>query len=171
MNSKNNAELNERLNRLSPEKRARLALKLSKAERQVGPQKTVALPKTQPDPQNRFEQFPLSDIQQAYLIGREEGVELGNIACHNYFEVDLADWDQPCFEAALDKPIRRHEMLRCIVLPEGRQQILKDVPRYQVKCSDLQGQNPSSAEAHLENVRREMAHYVHPTDVWPLFEF
>ncbi len=144
---------------------------LSKAARQDRPQKTPALPKTLPEPQNRFDQFPLSDIQQAYLIGREEGVELGNIACHNYFEVDVADWDQKRFEAALDKLIRRHEMLRCIVLPEGRQQILKEVPRYQVKCADLQGQNPSSIEAHLEKVRREMAHYVHPTDVWPLFEF
>ena len=171
MNPKNNPELNERLNRLSPEKRARLALMLSKAVRQDRPQKTPALPKTLPEPQNRFDQFPLSDIQQAYLIGREEGVELGNIACHNYFEVDVADWDQKRFEAALDKLIRRHEMLRCIVLPEGRQQILKEVPRYQVKCADLQGQNPSSIEAHLEKVRREMAHYVHPTDVWPLFEF
>src|ERR1700693_4442894 len=123
MNLTNNLELNERLRRLSPEKRARLALKLSMAERKGGPEKTVALPKAQPEPRNRFEQFPLSDIQQAYLIGREEGVELGNVACHNYFEVDLAAWDQERFEAALDKLIARHEMLRCIVLPEGCQQI------------------------------------------------
>ncbi len=171
MNLTNNLELNERLRRLSPEKRARLALKLSMAEKKGGPEKTVALPQAQPEPQNRFEQFPLSDIQQAYLIGREEGVELGNIACHNYFEVDLAEWDQDRFEAALDKLIARHEMLRCVVLPEGYQQILREVPRYRVKCSDLQGQNPNTVEAHLEDVRRNMAHYVHPTDVWPLFEF
>ena len=171
MNLTNNLELNERLRRLSPEKRARLALKLSMAEKKGGPEKTVALPQAQPEPQNRFQQFPLSDIQQAYLIGREEGVELGNIACHNYFEVDLAEWDQDRFEAALDKLIARHEMLRCVVLPEGYQQILREVPRYRVKCSDLQGQNPNTVEAHLEDVRRNMAHYVHPTDVWPLFEF
>ena len=144
MNLTNNLELNERLKRLSPEKRARLALKLSMAERKGAPEKTVTLPKVQPEPQNRFEQFPLSDLQQAYLIGREEGVELGNIACHNYFEVDLADWDQERFEAALDKLIARHEMLRCIVLPEGCQQVLKKVPGYKVKCADLRGQNPDA---------------------------
>src|ERR1700730_8603241 len=153
MNLTNNLELNERLKRLSPQKRARLALKLMKADRQVGAEKTVALPKAQPEPQNRFELFPLSDIQQAYLIGREEGVELGNIACHNYFEVDLADWDLERFEAALNKLISRHEMLRCIVLPEGRQQILKEVPDYKVKCADFREQSPSSAEAHLNDVR------------------
>ena len=171
MNLTNNLELNERLRRLSPQKRAQLALRLSNAERQGRTEKTIALPKAQPEPQNRFEQFPLSDIQQAYLIGREEGVELGNIACHNYFEVDLADWNQERFETALNRLIARHEMLRCIVLPEGCQQILKEVPRYKVKCADLRGQNPNAVEAHLEGVRLEMAHYVHPTDVWPLFEF
>jgi len=170
MSITNNLDLNERLSRLSPEKRALLALRLSKSERQSRPEKTVALPKVQPDQESRIAPFPLSDIQQAYLIGREEGVELGNIACHNYFEVDLADWDQERFELALDKLIRRHEMLRCIVLAEGRQQILKEVPKYKVRCEDFRGKELSSTEAHIENVRREMAQYVHPTDVWPLFE-
>src|ERR1700730_5139098 len=133
MNLTNNLELNERLKRLSPQKRARLALKLMKADRQVGAEKTVALPKAQPDPQNRFELFPLSDIQQAYLIGREAGMELGNVASLNSFEVDLTDWHQERFETVLDKLISRHEMLRCIVLPDGRQQILKKVPKYEVK--------------------------------------
>src|ERR1700719_4218544 len=164
MSLTNNLELNKRLTQLSPQKRAQLALKLSKGERQRASEKTVAVPKAQPDPQNRFELFPLSDIQQAYLIGREEGVELGNIACHNYFEVELADWDQERFGAALNKLISRHEMLRCIILPDGRQQILKEVPQYNVKCADFRGKDPRSIEAHLEDARREMAHYVHPTD-------
>ena len=171
MSLTNNLDLNKRLSRLSPQQRAKLALRLSKAGREEGPEKIVELPAALPEPQNRFEPFPLSDIQEAYLIGREEGVELGNIACHNYFEVDLADWDQERFEAALNKLIHRHEMLRCIVLPEGRQQILEEVPPYRVNCADVRGQNPDSVHAHLENVRRQMAHYVHPTDVWPLFEF
>ena len=171
MSQTNNFELNERLGRLSPQQRAQLALKLSKIERKDGPEKEVALPKAQTDPLHRYEPFPLSDIQQAYLIGRQEGVELGNVGCHNYFEVDVADWDPQRFEDALNKLICRHEMLRGIILPEGCQQILKEVPRYQVKCADLRGQSPSAAEAHIETVRREMAQYVHPTDVWPLFEF
>ncbi len=171
MSLANNLDLNQRLSRLSPEKRAQLALQLSKAGQRGGSEKTVALPKVKPDLQNRFEAFALSDIQQAYLIGREEGVELGNIACHNYFEVDLAGWDQERFETALDKLIRRHEMLRCIVLPEGAQRVLEDVPKYKLKCVDLRGKEQSCVDAHIENIRREMAQYVHPTDVWPLFEF
>src|SRR5271167_235525 len=102
MSLTNNLDLNRRLSRLSPEKRAQLALQLSKTEQRGPQEKKVALPKASPAPENRYEPFALSDIQQAYLIGREEGVELGNIACHNYFEVDLADWNLERFEAALD---------------------------------------------------------------------
>ena len=167
----NNLTLNDRLSRLSFQDRARLAMKLAAANRQSGPEKAVALPKAQPEPENRFGPFPLSDIQEAYLIGREEGVELGNIACHNYFEVDVEDWDHERFEAALNKLIARHDMLRCVVLPEGRQQILKEVPKYRVVCADLRGQSSAVVDARLDEIRQKMSHYVHPTDIWPLFDF
>jgi hypothetical protein len=100
-------DLADRLNRLSPEQRAQLALRLSET-RQKDARKTVQLPEIHPDRANRHEQFPLSDIQQAYLIGRSEGVELGNISCHSYFEVELVDWEGPRFETALQKLIERH---------------------------------------------------------------
>ena len=45
MNLTNNLELNERLSRLSPQKRAQLALRLSNAERQGGPEKTSHFPR------------------------------------------------------------------------------------------------------------------------------
>lgn len=173
-NPMDNIELNRKLSQLSPQQRAQLAMKLSQARRQVARESVEAgdaLPRVQSDLQNRFEPFPLSDIQEAYLIGRQEGVELGNIACHNYFEVEISNWNQARFEQALNKLIRHHEMLRCIVLPEGRQRILEHVPGYQVKCTDARGQSPSSIDSHWESVRREMSHFVHPTDVWPLFEF
>ena len=67
-------------------------------KRGKGGRTTVSLPEVHPDPARRYEQFPLSDIQQAYLIGRSEGVELGNISCHSYFEVDFVNWDGPAFE-------------------------------------------------------------------------
>jgi len=164
-------DLADRLNRLSPEQRAQLALRLSETSRQKDARKTVQLPEIHPDRANRHEQFSLSDIQQAYLIGRSEGVELGNISCHSYFEVDFEDWEGPRFETALQKLIERHEMLRCIVFPDGRQQILEHVPPYRVECLDLRGQTPESAARQLDAVREKLSHKVHQTDSWPLFRF
>ena len=163
--------IDDKLSRLTPEQRAALALRLSGAKRPESGQKSGALPELRPDPSNRYEPFPLSDIQQAYLIGRSEGVELGNTGCHCYFEVELEGWDRERFQTALQKLIERHEMLRAIVLPEGRQQILQRVPPYQIKTQDLRGLGASAAAAKLEAVRTEMAAYVHQTDRWPLFEF
>jgi pyochelin synthetase len=163
--------ISDKLSRLTPEQRAALALRLSGAKRPEGGQKAVALPELRPDLQNRHAPFPLSDIQQAYLIGRSEGVELGNTGCHCYFEVELEQWDRTLFQTALRKLIDRHEMLRAVILPEGRQQILQRVPPYEIKTQDLRGLDAAEVAARLEVVRGDMAAYVHQTDRWPLFEF
>ena len=163
--------LASKLNRLSPEERTQLALRLSSAKRQAASKKTTGLAEVHPDLENRFEPFPLTDLQQAYLIGRSEGIELGNISCHCYFEVDIEHWDRERFQAALQKVIDRHEMLRCIVLPEGLQQILSSTPRYEIKINDFRKLDAATAAARLDSIRAEMSHKIHPSDQWPLFEF
>jgi len=163
--------LANKLDSLTPEERTQLALRLSSARRQAASKKDAGFPAVQPDVQNRFESFPLTDLQQAYLIGRSEGIELGNISCHGYAEVDMENWDRERFQAALQKIIDRHEMLRCIVLPEGRQQILSSTSPYEIKVNDLRRLDAATAAARLESIRARMSHQVHASDQWPLFEF
>src|SRR5689334_605362 len=62
-------------------------------------------------------------------------------------------------------------MLRCIVLQDGRQQILPSTPAYKIKIKDLRDLDAATAAARLNSVRAEMSHKVHATDQWPLFEF
>ncbi len=163
--------LASKLDSLTPEERTKLALRSFSAKRQAASKKGTGLPAVQPDVQNRFEPFPLTDLQQAYLIGRSEGIELGNISCHSYTEVDITHWDRERFQAALQRIIDRHEMLRCIVLPEGRQQILSSKPRYEIKVNDLRNLDAAAAAARLGAIRAGMSHQVHASDGWPLFEF
>jgi len=163
--------LTRKLESLSPEERTQLALRLSSVKREAASKKATGLATVYPDAQNRFEPFPLTDLQQAYLIGRSEGIELGNISCHGYTEVDMEDWDRERFQAALQRIIDRHEMLRCIVLPEGLQQILSSTPLYEIKVNDLRNLDASAAAARLESIRAQMSHKVHVSDQWPLFEF
>ena len=122
-------------------------------------------------PETRYEPFALNDIQQAYMIGRSDGVELGNIPCQFYAEVDVDNWDAQRFETALEKMIERHEMLRCTVLPDGRQQILRRTPKYRVETYDLRGLDPALAAVRLQSTREQMMLDVHPAEQWPLFEF
>src|SRR6202034_2173693 len=156
---------------LSPEERTQLALRLSSAKRQAASKKDTSLTSVQPDVQNRFKPFPLTDLQQAYLIGRSEGIELGNISCHGYAEVDMEDWDRDRFQAALQKMIDRHEMLRCIVLPEGLQQILSSTPAYEIKVNDMRKLDAAASSTRLKATRDRMSHQVHASDRWPMFEF
>ena len=124
----------------------------------------------QPDPANRYEPFPLNPIQQAYLIGRSPGLELGGVACQGYDELEVEDWNLERFEAALGKMIERHEMLRCIVLPEGRQRILPSAPKYKVKVDDLRGLSSSQVDTCLDSTRTQMCHDIAGPEQWPLFD-
>ncbi|HEX4966518.1 MAG TPA: amino acid adenylation domain-containing protein, partial [Thermoanaerobaculia bacterium] len=124
-----------------------------------------------PDAERRHEPFPLTDVQQAYWIGRSGSFELGNVASHNYLEMDVPGLDVRRFNAALQRVIERHDMLRAIVLPEGRQQILREVHPYEMEVLDLRTCDPAERQARLDDVRRTLSHQVLPTDRWPLFEF
>src|SRR5271166_5298277 len=160
-----------KLDTLSPQERTRLALRLSAAKREAAAKSDKRLVEVQPDLPNRHEPFSLTDLQQAYLIGRSEGIELGNTSCHCYAEVDMENLDLKRFQSALQKLIDRHEMLRCIVLPEGRQQILPTPQRYEIEVEDLRKLKSADAAARLDALRSRMSHQVHQSDKWPLFEF
>ncbi|MGB8956564.1 MAG: amino acid adenylation domain-containing protein, partial [Tumebacillaceae bacterium] len=124
----------------------------------------------QPDPEHLGEEFPLTDIQMAYLLGRNASFELGGISNHFYGEV-ISKLDMTRFQAALNVMIKRHPMLRAIVLPHGVQQILLDVPEYEVVVEDLRHLSEEERTARLTEERDRMSHYTFPTDQWPLFEF
>jgi pyochelin synthetase len=141
-----------------------------RAPRSGSAAKTVPLPELHPDPDGRYQPFPLSDVQQAYLTVRSADAELESSG-RCYFEVDIADWDGERFAAALGKLIERHEMLRAVVYPDGRQQILPQVPAYQVERLDLRGEDRTEVRARLEGLRETMSHRAHPSEEWPLWEF
>ena len=101
--------MSERLIGLSPQERSQLALLLSRAKRPGAAPTPMTLPAVHPDPLRRYEPFPLNDIQHAYLVGSAPGMELGNISCQSYAEVEVVDWQQAKFEAAVQQLVQRHD--------------------------------------------------------------
>ncbi|MGO1051532.1 amino acid adenylation domain-containing protein [Crossiella sp. CA198] len=150
---------------LTEDHRARLrahrdeVLDLLSAEAQAG--SVVA------DPRSRHEPFPLTDVQTAYLLGRQESFEYGGVACHGYLEVRYPLLDPVRFERVWNQLITRHDMLRAIILADGYQQVLSSVDHYRVPVTDLRGRD---ADPHLAAVREELGHHRHDTTAWPLFE-
>lgn len=133
-------------------------------------QELIQLPVVVPDPVNRLEPFPLTDVQQAYWIGRTGAFELGQVATHSYLEFEGTELDLNRYGLAWQRLIDRHGMLRAIVRSDGQQQILEDLPPYRIETLDLRSATRESAEAKLLGLRRTMSHQVRPADQWPLFE-
>jgi amino acid adenylation domain-containing protein len=128
------------------------------------------LPQIIPHPEERHQPFPLTDIQQAYLMGRSDAFELGNIATHGYREIETVGLKVEQLEQALQHLIEYHDMLRVIIKTDGQQQILPTVPPYKIKTIDLQKESPERVTATLEKMRDHLSHQILLTDRWPLFE-
>ncbi|SEN04609.1 amino acid adenylation domain-containing protein [Stigmatella aurantiaca] len=124
----------------------------------------------QPVESSRFAPFPLTDIQNAYWVGRQGAFDTGNVAAHSYLELAFDSLDLPRLEGVLQRLIEYHDMLRMVVLPSGEQVVLETVPPFTLTAYDLAGAPARQAEAHLETIRAELSHQVLPADRYPLFD-
>ncbi|URX61839.1 amino acid adenylation domain-containing protein [Luteibacter anthropi] len=122
------------------------------------------------DPAARHEPFPLTDVQAAYLIGRQESFGYGGVACHGYLEMTWPDLPADVLERAWNLLIHRHDMLRAVIERDGYQHVLPQVPLLRIASTDLREAGPSVVAAHMESVREAMDHRVYDTTTWPLFE-
>ncbi|MGX5775919.1 non-ribosomal peptide synthetase [Methylorubrum zatmanii] len=114
--------------------------------------------------------FPLTEVQRAYWLGRTGLFELGGVAAHGYVELATASLDIERLEAALDRTIRRHPMLRATIGNDGLHRVHAEPPPYRIARSDLRELNAEARAAALDAIRGEMACQVLPSDRWPLFD-
>ncbi|MCU5775501.1 amino acid adenylation domain-containing protein [Erwiniaceae bacterium BAC15a-03b] len=114
--------------------------------------------------------FPLTDIQHAYWIGRSQSLALGGVSCHVYFEWRISDFDIARFEAAWNRVIARHGMMRACVDDNGQQRILASVPHYAIACDDLRALPDQLRDRQLAATRERMSQQVLEASQWPLFE-
>ena len=156
---------------LTPELRERLTLSRDRLIALLrGAEAGGDLPEITPRPQDRYEPFPLTDIQHAYWVGRSSAVELGGVATHYYVELDSDGLDPDRLSQSLCRVIDRHDMLRAIVGPDGRQRVVPDLPPYEMPVRDLRGLAPAGQEAELARIRAELGHQAPSADRWPLFD-
>ncbi|HHO69283.1 MAG TPA: amino acid adenylation domain-containing protein, partial [Gammaproteobacteria bacterium] len=161
------SSLQDRLARLSPEKRALLAKKLA-SRAASGQGATATLPEVTPDPDNRFAPFPLTELQQAYWIGRSGVFELGSFAGHSYLEVEN-EFDLPRLNAAWQRLVTRHDMLRAVFREDGSQQVLETVEPYRFAVHDLRDRDEAAAREETDRLRHRISHQVLDSNRWPLF--
>lgn len=121
-----------------------------------------------PQISERFKPFPLTPIQQVYWLGRNPSFELGGVGIHVYEELDCRNLDLTRLNQSWQSILKRHEMLRVVVLPNGQQQILPDV-EYSIEGIDLREFEPNEQKVRLEKMRRQLVQRVYDPLQFPLF--
>lgn len=116
-----------------------------------------------------YEPFPLSSLQMAYFIGKQDFYELGGFTTHNYMEMET-QVDIKRLNEALQKLIVNQEMLRTIVVKDGTQKVLKEIPTYTIQMEDLRGMTKEEQENRIQEKRKELSHYVFDIYHFPLFD-
>ena len=119
---------------------------------------------------DRYKPFPLTDVQQAYWLGRRQLFDLGGVSTHLYFETNCVGLDLQRFNDSLNVLIKHHDSLRTIFTQDGLQQVLAQIPPYEIQTYDLRGANERQVAAHFSSVRAEMSAQVLPADRAPMFD-
>ena len=118
------------------------------------------------------EPFPLTDLQEAYLVGTSPLIELGGFRPHFYLEFDVVGLAVERAETVVNQLIARHEHLRTVVVPEGGQRVLDvdEVPPFRVPVVDLSRLGRDGRQAAVATTRERMLAAGRDPTRWPLFE-
>ncbi|MCV4275352.1 amino acid adenylation domain-containing protein [Pseudomonas capsici] len=119
----------------------------------------------QHDPAGRYQPFALSDVQEAYLVGRQRGFALGGVGAHFFVEFCVEHLDIPRFEAVWQQLITRHDTLRAVVR-DGRMQVLEQVPAFVPQRHRVSALQAPETRA----LRDRLSHQVLDPEQWPLFD-
>jgi yersiniabactin nonribosomal peptide synthetase len=123
-----------------------------------------------PDAQHRYEPFPLTEVQQSFVLGRSNAFEIGNVSIHRYAEFDLENLDYERLSLAFNRLVERHEMLRAVLRTDDTQSIVKQVPAYSIPIADLRAGEQAAVAAELAKTRAQMSDQVLPLSAWPPFD-
>ncbi|WP_350304436.1 non-ribosomal peptide synthetase [Photorhabdus viridis] len=119
---------------------------------------------------NNAESFSLTDIQYAYLIGRNPGIVLGGIATNYYLEMEVFKPDLERLNIALNNTIKLHPMLRATLAEGGRQKILSELPFYSINTTDCSDWEIKEKEKFLTDTRYNMQSELRELDKAPPFD-
>ncbi|MBW6409614.1 non-ribosomal peptide synthetase [Clostridium weizhouense] len=102
--------------------------------------------------------FPLTDVQYAYWIGRQDDQPMGGRGCHAYLEFDGKNVSQYALEKAWNKLLNHHSMLRAKFLDNGQQQIMEKPFSNKIVVNDLRSCSKEEVTIELEKIRKNLSH-------------
>ena len=128
-------------------------------------------PAPAPSAADRYEPFPVTDIQLAYLVGRQDGQALGGVGCQVYWEFERPRFDAARLAAAWNALVRRHDMLRAVFLPDARQRVLppEEAGTVEVQLHDWSDLPPETLAARRDALAEAALEEAFDPARFPLF--
>lgn len=114
------------------------------------------------------EEYPLTDIQTAYLLGRGENFKYGGVSSHVYFEVIFPRLTYDETKRIWNILINRHDNLRLVITENQCQKVLQEVPLFEPIWNENECGNEES-EAITE-IRDYLENRYYDVKKWPLFD-
>ncbi|MFC6879401.1 MULTISPECIES: non-ribosomal peptide synthetase [Actinomadura] len=102
--------------------------------------------------------FPLTAVQEAYWVGRQDTQPLGGVACHMYFEFEGALLEPARLERAVRAVAGRHPMLRARFTDSGEQYFASSAAWPGLTVHDLSRLDSCDLRRELARIRSGMAH-------------
>ncbi|MBY8849636.1 hypothetical protein K7G98_14595, partial [Saccharothrix sp. MB29] len=99
------------------------------------------------------EPFPLSPLQQAYVVGRDPELTDDPVGCRVHREFTVPDADCDRLVAAWHRLVAHHDALRLVVSETGTQRVLPDHAAPPVPVHDRRDSTPDAFAAHVRAVR------------------
>lgn len=114
--------------------------------------------------------LPLTSIQRAYLMGRDDMFENNGISTHVYYEI-VTKLSPEKFGKSFNKIIKKQSMFRAVFdKNKACQSILDEVPYYEIVVDDWEGKSETEIVELTKEKRERMSHTVFDVENWPLFE-
>ncbi len=107
------------------------------------------------DAERRYAPFPLTAVQQAYLVGHQPELPLGGVGAHLSLFFAVENLDIPRFEAAWDRLVARHDMLRAAIV-DDRQQVLPTVDPFTLAVHMVPALDGPEARAVQDDFARQV---------------
>lgn len=102
--------------------------------------------------------FPLTDVQYAYWVGREDDQVLGGVGCHAYLEIDGKDINVKKLNEAWIKLQKDHPMLRAKFNSDGTQEIMESPYSDEISVYNLENLDNKDIKDSLNEIREKISH-------------
>lgn len=119
------------------------------------------------DPAGSAQPFALTDMQQAYWLGRRPDLDGGGVAMQITLEFEAPTLDREGLERSFNQLVERHPMLRAQVTRDGRQQVIEPPPHFSIEHQDLSALDAASAATERLHSRNALIAEQVPLEQWP----